>query len=89
MVVGRRAAAGEGGQEFLVPGNLPDSILTVLEEVADLGPLIEESADPCPGDQSDAGLDTAGPVHAGQERVRTPPGAQLIRGRLGVTLVLA
>ena len=71
-----------------MPGNLPNGIIIVLEKVTHLGPLIEQSAGPRPGDQADSCLDTACPVHTGQERVGTPPGAQLPRGRLGVALVL-
>ena len=71
-----------------MPGNLPEGIVIVLEEVAHLGPLVEQPADPGPGDQANPGFDTACPVDARQERVRTPPGAQLRRGRLCITLVL-
>ena len=41
MVVGRRTAAGKCGKELLVPGNLPDGVVIVLEEVAYFGPVIE------------------------------------------------
>ncbi len=71
-----------------MPGNLPDGVVIVLEQVAHLRPFVEQPANPGPRDQADRRLDTACPVHAAQERVGTPPGAQLRRGRLGVSLVL-
>ena len=70
-----------------MPGELPDGIVVVLEQVADLGPLVQQPTDPYPRDQANAGLDPARPVHSAEKRVRTPPGAKLVRGGLGVALV--
>ena len=88
VVIGRRAAAGKGRKELLVPGNLSEGIVIVLEQVADLGPVIEQPADPGPGDQADSSLNTARPMHSGEEWVCTPPRAKLIPSGLGVALVL-
>ena len=87
MVVGRGAAAAETGQELLVPADLADRVVVVLEQVADLRPVVEQPSDPGPADQPDTDLDPAGPVHSGEERIRPPPGPQLSVDRLGITLV--
>ena len=63
------------------------AVLVVLEEVLTLGQLVEQPADPDPGDQPDPELDPAGPVDAGEERVGAPPGPQLVGDGLGVPLV--
>ena len=54
---------------------------------ADAGPVVEQAADPGQADQPDAELDAAGPVHARQERVLPPPGAELARHPVRVRLV--
>ena len=61
--------------------------VVALEQVGDAGPVVEQPPDPGQADQPDADLDAAGPVHAGQERVLAPPGAQLVGHPLGVGLV--
>ena len=88
VVVGRGAAAGEPVEVPLVPPDLAERVGVGLEQVADLGPAVQETSHPRPGDEADAELDATGPVHPGEERVRGPPGAQLAVDDLGVPLVV-
>ena len=67
-------------QVLLVPAHLPPAVFVLLEEVLHLGPVVEQSTDPDPGDEPDSELDPAGPVDAGQERVGLPPVPQLAVG---------
>ena len=66
------------GQVLLVPADLPYRQLVVLEQGGDPRPVVQQAPDPGQADQPDADLDAARPVHAGQEGVLPPPGAQLV-----------
>ena len=87
VVVGRRTAAGERGEVLLVPADLPQGERVPLEQVGHARPVVEQAPDPGQADQADAELDAAGPVHAGQERVLPPPGAEMVGDPAGVPLV--
>ena len=88
VVVGRGAPAGERGEVLLVPADLPHGERVALEQVDHARPVIQQAPDPGQADQADPELDAAGPVHAGQERVLPPPGAQMIGDPACVPLVL-
>ena len=70
VVVGRRARGC--GRPRGTPGASGSGAArrVVVEEVGHARPVVEQPADPHPAHQPDADLDAAGPVHAGQERVR-------------------
>ena len=53
--------------------DLVQSLRIVLEQPRSPGPAVQQPADPHPGQQPDAQLDAADPVHAAQRRVRRPP----------------
>src|SRR2546430_14516636 len=89
VVVGRGAPAGERGEVLLVPADLPDGERVALEQVGYARPVSQQAPDPGQAYQADPELDAAGPVHAGQERVLPPPGAQMIGDPARVPLVLA
>src|SRR5215217_818172 len=58
-----------------------------LEQRFGPGPTVQQPADPNPRQQSEAELDAASPVDAGQERVGRPPGPELGGNGPGVPLV--
>ena len=89
VVVGRGAPAGERGQVLLMPADLPQGERVMLEQAGYARPVIQQAPDPGQADQPDAEFDAAGPVHAGQEGVLPPPGAQLVGDPARVSLVMA
>ncbi len=78
VVVGGRAPAPERGEVLLMPADLPNRQLVLLEQAGDTRPVVQQAPDPGQADQPDADLDAARPVHAGEERVRPAPRAQLV-----------
>ena len=87
VVVRRGPPAGEGGQPALVVPDLVQRHRVALEQGGRARPAVEQPADPHPGQQPDAQLDAAGPVHAAQRRVGRPPRPQVLGHPLGVPLV--
>ena len=87
VVVGRRPPAAEGCEILLVPPDLSPGRLVTLEELRCLVPSGEQSSCPDPGDQPEAGLDPARPVHAGEERILSPPRAEVQSRTIRVALI--
>src|SRR5260370_22729607 len=61
-----------------MPADLSHSQRVVLEQIGYARPVIQQASNPGQADQPDAELDAARPVHAGQEGILPPPGAQMI-----------
>src|SRR5208337_5670319 len=59
VVVGRRAPAPEGREVLLMPADLANHELVVLEMIGDFGPFVQQAPDPGQADQADADLDAA------------------------------
>src|SRR5215472_9115857 len=72
-----------------MPANLPDRALIVLKQIGRSRPVVKQTADPGHADQPDTDLDAARPVHARQEWILPPPGAQLAGDEPCVSLVAA
>ncbi len=87
VVVRRGPPAGEGGQPALVVPDLVQRHRVALEKTGRARPAVEQPADPHPGQQPDAQLDAADPVHAAQRWVGRPPRPQVRGHSLGVPLV--
>ena len=71
-----------------MPADLPQGERVALEQVGYARPVVQQPPDPGQADQPDAELDAARPVHAGQEGVLPPPGAQLVGDPARVLLVM-
>lgn len=77
VIVRGGTVAAQAGEVFLVMIKLTLKVRVVVEQGPNARPAVQETPDPDPGDQSDAELDPAGPMHTGQERVVVPPGPKL------------
>ena len=70
-----------------MPPDLGPGLLIAFKVLCHLGPSGEQSSYPDPGDEPQAGLDPARPMHAGKEGILPPPRAEVQNGTVGVALI--